>query len=221
MENKPVINDYLNEIAKQGVKVTVRKKSESALMRFIGALFKITGISPKFMDEYFTTIGTTVYVPDRFYDFPEIRLLETIIHECVHARDFSKSPFLFVFMYLFPQILSALALIAIFAFLNINLLWFLFALVFLAPIPAIGRFILEIRAYRTSIIYFKVVYGYTDIELKSLYKWIIGQLATKYYYFTWPFPKHMEKVLEERDFMNKEEYKQITKFLEINVDRLR
>jgi hypothetical protein len=221
MENKPVINDYLNEIAKQGVKVTVRKKSESALMRFIGALFKITGISPKFMDEYFTTIGTTIYVPDRFYDFPEIRLLETIIHECVHARDFSKNPFLFVFMYLFPQILSSLALIAIFAFLNINLLWFLFALVFLAPIPAIGRFILEIRAYRTSIIYFKVVYGYTDTELKSLYKWIIGQLATKYYYFTWPFPKHMEKVLEERDFMSKEEYKQITKFLEVNVDRLR
>jgi predicted phage terminase large subunit-like protein len=56
---------------------------------------------------------------------------------------------LYVLLYGFPQILFPIALLAILIVTLFSSWTFLFALIFLLPLPAYGRYIFELRAYRT------------------------------------------------------------------------
>lgn len=214
------VMQYIEEAKREIPGLKVVPKEKSSLMKFIAGFFSVTRISPRFMTEYFTTIGTTIYVPSGLLTISEPRLLEVIIHEVQHSRDFLANPFLFVFTYLFPQILAVLSLLSVLSVFNINFAWFLLFLLFAAPLPAYWRYQLELKAYRISLLFAKHVYGYTTKEdLAIIHRWIIAQLATKYYYFTWPFPSLIKKDLENEEALKTTEYDKIVKFLTDNFNR--
>lgn len=128
------------------VPIRVAYKDESCLMRVLGALVWL--FNKKFMTSFTTTLGSTVYLPSREWAArrSKKRLAMTIAHEAVHALDAKAlSMPLFSFLYLFPQCLAVLALLAPLSW------WWLLALLALAPLPAPGRAWLEARAYALSV----------------------------------------------------------------------
>jgi len=209
-----LVQRYVAQEQLTNPKLKIVRKKDSKLMLAIGWLFRVTGISPQFNDGYYTTIGSTVHVPEQAYTSDSTRLLEVIMHECLHAADDKKWPGIFPVTYLAPQIFAVLALLAALA--PVTSLWMLLwlcALVFLAPLPAYGRYRWELRAYRTSVLFARKVHGYSETDMAGLYTWASDQLSKKYYYFTWPFPKSIEKDFKDESFMTQPEYVRMTDFL--------
>lgn len=135
-------------------------KDQDGFMKLLG---KIMFFNKDFMKVYTTTIGQTVYFPQKsqFDDCPDA-FFETLCHEYVHIADDAKHPILFKLKYLFPQILAFPAIlfillspvfITLMALSLMSPLWLLTLLsaVFLAPIPSPGRTQAELRGYGMSI----------------------------------------------------------------------
>jgi hypothetical protein len=184
-------------------------------MKAIGWLFSVTKISPEFMTRYITTIGNTVYVPDQILKTPDENLLRVLVHESVHIYDSNKltGP-LFKFLYLFPQSLAIFSLLSFLAFWKIGFLWCLLFLLGLAPLPAPGRYFFELRAYRTSILFARESDKKTDKQqLSPIYDWIIKQMTTSLYYWTWPFAKMVEANLEDETSLKTGIYKTIQRWI--------
>ena len=82
--------------------ITFKKKGSSLLMKIFAIL--LMPFSPHFMTSYWTTIFTTIYVPDftvfddKFYE----QYKTIIVHERRHILDFKKYHILFILSYLFP-----------------------------------------------------------------------------------------------------------------------
>lgn len=156
------------------------EKSKSPLMKFINVVLFFV---PKFMSRFTTTIYPKVYSK---CDPKNIRI-STLAHEFVHLRDRKRFGQLFNFLYLFPQILAVIAILA-----SVLSLWWLFALICLLPMPAIGRAWSEFRGYRMSL---AVVYWVHGLRLKS------STLASKFcgasYYFMFPFKKYLVKKFDK------------------------
>lgn len=210
------VSTYLADYFKQyNFGMNIMPKTSSKLMRAIGWFFGLTKISPEFMTRYYTTIGDTVYVPDELIKTtsPE-NLLRVIVHEGVHVYDSHKlSNPLFKFLYLFPQSMASLALISLLAPLSLKFLWCLLFLLCLAPLPAPFRYLFELRAYRTSIIFARKTDNLTDEQMIPIYEWIEKQLCSNLYYWTWPFPKAVRKHLQDESWMNTGIYKPIMRWL--------
>lgn len=210
-----IIRIYINEVAQKHSRKEIKLvlKSSSNLMKAIGWVLSTTKINPKFMQSYYTTIGSTIFIPDQALNLRInlFALLGVVIHECVHIKDHSKYGVLYNFSYLFPQILSLFTLLSFFAiwFSNLWLLCLLF-LLFLAPIPAWFRYHWEKRAYRTSFILFANESEETKQQIRN---WIVSELSKQYYYFAWPFPKNIDNDLKDMSFVNEKEYKEIEDFL--------
>lgn len=206
------IQTFLDDVGKKyGKNIQVLPKNSSKLMQAIGWLFRVTKISPDFMEEYITTIGETIYVPDAILANPDVEsLLRVIVHEVVHVADSNRlsSP-LFKFLYLFPQSLAPLALISLLGFWKTGFLWCLFFLLALAPLPAPFRYWFELRAYRTQLLFVIKEDNAGLTELADTYTWITEQMTTSLYYFTWPFPKAVHKDLENTSWMGTGIYKDI------------
>ena len=119
----------------------------------------------------------------------------TLQHEGVHLLDaqtfFGLLPpkpvlrwinvALFCAAYGLPQILALLAFGAI-----SGNFWWLLCLLFLLPLPAPGRMWAEVRAYRRT------------RELGMPIEGMIENFTKEKYYFMWPFPKHIRKLLKKR-----------------------
>jgi hypothetical protein len=99
------------------------------------------------------------------------------------------------------------------AFWKLSFLWCLLFLLSLVPFPAPFRYWFELRAYRTSIIFARKQDKLSNDKMQPIYDWIIEQLSTKLYYFTWPFPKKIQKDLLNEDFMSSNEYKELAKWI--------
>lgn len=113
-------------------------------MRLIGTLLFF---NPRFMTEYTTTIGSTVYFPDGYEEDLD-GAARTLAHEAKHIMQSKQhGALLFALQYLFPLPLAALSLGALLAFWWLPALWFLCFLVFLAPLPAHWRVRYEREAY--------------------------------------------------------------------------
>ena len=85
--------------------VRVRLKSESRLMKVMN--FFIARFNKRFMTNYWTTIGKTVYAPyffDKEIDNDDSHILykNLLEHEKVHIEDYKKYGPWFVLTYLFP-----------------------------------------------------------------------------------------------------------------------
>lgn len=206
---------FLDTVGSKYGKIKIFPKSSSKLMQAIGWLFRVTKISPEFMERYITTIGETVYYPDKMLEAGDTEtILRVLVHETVHIADSNKlsGPF-FKFLYLFPQSLAPLALLSLLAFWKLSFLWCLLFLLCLAPIPAPFRYWFELRAYRTQILISRKEDKLTDEQLIPIYEWIENQLCTNLYYWTWPFPTIVRKHLKDEDWMRTGIYNDITKWI--------
>lgn len=206
---------FLDTVGSKYGKIKILPKSSSKLMQAIGWLFRVTKISPEFMEQYITTIGETVYYPDKMLEAGDTEtILRVLVHETVHIADSNKlsGPF-FKFLYLFPQSLAPLALLSLLAFWKLSFLWCLLFLLCLAPIPAPFRYWFELRAYRTQILISRKEDKLTDEQLIPIYEWIENQLCTNLYYWTWPFPTIVRKHLKDEDWMRTGIYNDITKWI--------
>lgn len=150
--------DETVRIAKQFVpSYSLTLKSHSRLHRAAGWLLSKLG-NPSYMDSFWTTIGSWTARPTICDQGAVENEWQVILHEVQHAKDAKAiGSVTFGFLYLCPQIFGILGIlfglslcIALPLGAPLWLLWGLFSLVFLAPIPAIGRAILESRGYLVS-----------------------------------------------------------------------
>ncbi len=213
----PILQSFLDEVTKSYSKdAKILSKNTSRLMKVISWFLK--PFNPRFMDESVTTIGNTIYTPDAFLaEGNPIFLLEVISHESIHVFDFNKHKLTFFLSYLFPQVLALLGFLGVLLSLVLLNPWFLLFLVsfiFLAPFPAWWRYTWELRGYRTTILFARKVWNYSDQAMLGIYSWISETLSKEFYYFSWPFPGMIVKALQDESWMQDKEYQDITKFLE-------
>lgn len=198
-----------------GIEMKLVDKTSSKLMKLISWFIKF--FQPTFMERYITTLGDTVYIPQKTLStYRELSLLEIIMHESVHVRDANNvGKFKFGFLYLFPQSLVFLVLGALSGFLFGPLaLIFLIFLFSLLPIPAPWRYKFELKAYRTSLLFATRVHNSGPEHVQAIKNWIIEQLSGKPYYYCWPQKKIVADLEKELSPTNDPELDLITEFLE-------
>ena len=145
--NSTNLQSFVEYANLKGVPLRVAFKSETWWMKLIA--FFLKPVNPKFLTDYITTIGSTIYYPSPGYVHDNAdSAFRVACHEFVHAWDsIQKGGFWFSFSYLFPQILFVLAPFGFLAF-----VWKWFALLFLfalalIPWPAPWRTKAEQRGY--------------------------------------------------------------------------
>lgn len=207
---------YIDEVGSEYSKdIRVRPKSESKLLKFLAPIVGL--FNKRFMDGYITTIGNTIWVPDGWLERGEPKSrLQTVAHEVLHVKQGKEqTAFVHAFLYLFPQSLAPLALLALLAIpFGLGWLTCLLFLLCLAPLPAPFRYMKELEAYRVRILFFKYVYNSNDEMLQWAKDHIILNMTKSNYYFTWPFPRCIQKDLDNESALEKEQYKKILEFLD-------
>jgi hypothetical protein len=163
-------------------------------MRFLA---KILFFTPNFLTHYTTTLGQTIYATDNILGIEDAGTLGLLAHEARHMCDEKKlSTPLYVFAYLSPQILALVSLLSLLAiWFSPSWLWCLSALVLLAPIPSVGRMLIERQGYLMSLCVTWWTQG-EDVARKQI-DWRIQQFTGRPYYFMWPFKKHLHKWFEK------------------------
>lgn len=187
--NRNLYNKLLLWAAAEYPGFQVRVKEDSKLMSILGALLFWIPFA-----NYATTIGSKVYIPRRWFDDAEAGTTEwpwrVLAHEIVHVHDKQKMPlgiFGFSVVYLFPQVLAVLALLSLLGFaLGAEWAWTLLFLLFLAPIPAVGRAWAEKRGYAMSM---AANYWANGHILLGAQDGIVAKFTGPDYYFMWPFKK--------------------------------
>lgn len=169
-------------------------KQDSWLMRFIS---KVLFFNKDFMDNYITTIGSTIYVPNK-----DLYMANSVIaHEVVHKCDYDRYGYLNVgFMYMSPQWfgIATIFLLPVTILLSIfhSQIWLysLLGLTFLFPLPSPGRRWVEMRGYAATIAVMYWDGRFNDLDDLD---WIIKKFTGPDYYWMWPFKSHIKKELEE------------------------
>lgn len=161
----------------------IRFKDESKFMKFLGFLLFF---NKNFMTTYTTTIGSTVWFPSREFVKARPDVWKILCHEAVHYEDAKKYKIGFYLWYLFPQVLTPLALLAVFN------LWFLLFLVCLLPLPAPGRKWAEMRGYAMTL---AVEYWRSHQRLAGPPDQIVKQFTGMSYYLMWPFKTAVKREL--------------------------
>lgn len=151
-----------------------------------------------FATSYVTTINSTIYYPsENQIKITPISSGIILLHEIVHINDSKKiTKPLFIFLYLFPQILAPLFLLLL--LISCKIFLFLF-LLFILPIPAYFRMQFEKRAYLSSL-YSSYVLGKTLNFSPILDKQknnFISQFTGFSYYFMWPFSSYIKNEFDQ------------------------
>lgn len=163
----------------------IKYKDESTFMKTLG---KLLFFNKSFMTQFTTTIGSTIYFPNR--KFEQIRPVSTLIvllHELVHVHDAKKwTRPIFSFLYLFPLSLSLLFLPLLFFSWKIFLPLLIISLL---PLPAYFRMSFEKRAYLVSLYCAQKlsVKKQFNINLENAAKGYLENFKDSDYYFMWPF----------------------------------
>lgn len=159
----------------------VKYKDQSLLMRILG---KVLFFNPTFMTQYVTTLGNTVYLPNKQYatQYPE-DAITVFIHECTHMHDEQKlGKISYTLGYMFPQLLFVVMWLLLFL-----VSWKIvlpLSLLFLAPLPAPWRAYFEQRAYFVQMLVNSKIYGADPVKDGTLFA---GWFRNGNYYFMWPF----------------------------------
>jgi len=178
-----LINDVILEINKNFPELKIKFKDQSLLMKFLGF---ILFFNKDFMSAFTTTLGSTIYYPSEDYlKNRPVTSLVILLHELVHVIDFNKNKLLFIFLYLFPQILALLAVPAFFFSWKLSAIF----LLFLLPLPAYFRMKYERKAYAVSL------YVIHQLSVKKNFKAelavqkdnYISYFKDKDYYYMWIF----------------------------------
>lgn len=169
-------------------KFVVKDKARSKIQRVIGWVFTKLG-NPNYMTDFYTTIGQTTWLPT---EFDRTIGIDTILHEGRHAIQYQRSPIAFLFKYLMPQLIGV-----------VGILWTLFSLAswvlggswnigianlvviaFLAPVPALGRYLLELEAFKATLA--TRFWSGQDISDEWQEQNIVQYLGGAGYWWTWP-----------------------------------
>lgn len=165
----------------------VVKKEDSRLMRFLAA---ILFFNKNFMSGYITTIYKTVYVPEALIHNDEN--VAVLAHEAQHVWDLTRNPiitFLGMVGYLVPQIFVLGSLLSLLAIWYSS--WWLLALlclIFIAPLPAPIRMIIERRGYLMSLAVGFWRYRQVGVSENG---WPVTMFTGNGYYYMWPFKKNL------------------------------
>lgn len=177
--------DVVQVAQEQFPDLQIAYKDQSTFMKILGT---IMFFNKDFMNNYITTIGSTVYFPsENFIKNDPDDSAVVLMHELVHVYDSKKyTSVLFKLGYLFPQILSVISLFLFFVSWKIALPLVVF---FLLPLPAPFRMYFEKRGYLVS--------AYADWQVaKKLNvdpqmtiqeQFYVEQFKGSGYYFMWPF----------------------------------
>lgn len=211
--------DFIN--AKYNLGLTIVPKSQSRLMKIVGPILRVFN---KEFDDYNTTIGSTMYIPDANLkpEADQVSITEIYMHESVHAFDDKRlggNGLVFKVAYLFPQVLGLLALLALGAVFasKLWLLW-LICLVFFAPIPAYFRMLLEVRGYKTSTMLGNYLYNIKTLEQQQFIRDnVVKQLTTGQYYWCWPFASQVDKNMQDQTYLTQEPYTAMKEFIDAKM----
>jgi hypothetical protein len=138
-------------------------KEDSFLMKAIGVFLMIItfGAMRKFMTDFVTTIGDTIYVPDGWSGRAPIPRVATLRHEAVHIRQKNRyGSFMFSLRYI----------------------WW--------PLPAVyamGRLRIEQEAYEESLRAYMELVGPSILQDKQYREHIISHFTGANYFWTYPF----------------------------------
>lgn len=148
-------------------------KSSSTLMRGIDTFLRVItfGRMYRFMTDYVTTIGNTIYVTDKWSSLDGWSRSTTLRHERVHMRQRQRMGNLcYVFTYLF---------------------W---------PLPvvfAVGRRNLEREAYEETLRSYFEYFGSRVPYIDSVRDRIVGEFLGPDYFWMWPFRESVERWYDE------------------------
>jgi len=148
--NNARTNRLIAEFQKTIPNFNIKFKNQSLLIKIISY---ILFFNKRFMTDYITTIGSTIYFPsEQFLESDTTGNQIVISHEFVHAID-NKNNLIFKPLYLFPQILSPVFVILFFILPHIfNFISLVISLICLLPIiPAFWRSKDELRGYQMSL----------------------------------------------------------------------
>ena len=167
---------------------TIKYKDKSLFMKLLGLLLFF---NKGFMTKYITTIGSTIYFPNKeFVTSKDQASISILAHELVHIQQAKAyGTVLFSLLYLFPQCLAIFSLLAPFS------LWFLLCLVFLAPLPAPWRANFELGGYTMSLYMLNVQLKFFQNPPEKIYEFLnteADRMSRTYfmgpsYWFMWPF----------------------------------
>lgn len=180
--NDKVYFSLKNKLSEK-LKVKIINKKDSKLMKLISY---ILFFNKRFMTNFTTTIGRTIYVSKAFEESENIAKIITLLHEFVHIQQ-NNEDVLHKVKYLFPQILFILAFL--FPFIGFPSLFFI---LFILPFPAYFRMKSEIEAYGLNLYLFDKSGLYQmDHELQHC----VQQFTSSNYFFMWPFEDKVRKEL--------------------------
>jgi hypothetical protein len=150
------------------------------------------------MSLFITTIRYTVYVPRPWHTIFSLETkFEVIAHELVHLMQYKRLRIIQPLFYLMPQILALLVFLAFIS------PWFLLCLLFLLPLPSLGRYIYEFAGYRMSLYCVYLIYG-SNVNREKIIEYYVSYFTKGNYYFMWPFTKSLTKRFQScyNDFEN-------------------
>lgn len=185
-----VLREYI-ELCKQKWGIKLVEKKSSLFMKILGVLLFF---NKRFMTDYVTTIGKTVYWPN----LEEIHIdpfgsFHTYFHEAQHGHDYIRFKILFTSSYISPQIFALPFLLAFLAipFSNEWLYCLLFILL-AAPIPSYFRSMWEWRGSSCNL---ALSIWRTGKVSDRRIEFLVNRFKGPDYYFMWPFPKWFRKKL--------------------------
>lgn len=187
----PLVERYIKEVSRKYSKdfQIKSKKNASGLYALVRPIIKL--FNKDIDDKFITVLFGTVWVPENFMNSNEMNVLEVMAHETVHEADRNRlGTLLFTILYLSPQILALGALLALFAIWFTNSwLWALLALLFLAPIPSLGRTYIELRGYRMNVLFMRKVDKVAEESLSPYLEYMAQNFTSGNYYFMMPIKK--------------------------------
>lgn len=183
------VERFIEEMQDTVPGLNITAKEDSRLMRFLA---RILFFNKRFLTEFITTIGKTIYVPQPFFK-QGTNIILTLAHEAQHYWDNRRWKLLYSIGYLSPQIWALGSLLSLLAIWFSN--WWLVTLaclIFLAPILAPFRMLIERRGYLMSLACCYWMYGETDVT------WTLKYFTGSDYYFAWPFKKSLKCWFEQK-----------------------
>lgn len=201
MEIPKVVERFVETVAKKySPNFAIKNKSTpTGLYKIVAEVIRV--FNKDIDSRYITTLLGECWVPSNFFMRPTENSLAVLAHEVLHEYDRKRMGSVpFVFLYLFPQILSVLSLLSFLA-IGFGPWWLLslLFLLFLLPIPSPGRMWLELRGYRVDLMINKHVHNYSNEALDEQAEKFATYFIGGDYYWMWPFKKHIVSLLKKKD----------------------
>jgi len=172
-EHEALYRDFLAQLAVHEPTIRIIPKAESSFCRLVDRALRVVtfGRQDRFMSEYTTVFGRRIYVPSCWESLPPGERYCTLRHELVHVRQFRR-----------------------FTFAGMTLLYVLL------PLPmglAGGRALIELEAYRESLVACWQVYGAAAARDPAMIDGIVTRFTGPDYGWMWVFGGQVRRSLEK------------------------